>query len=69
MVKDVLLTEIRELGPDAEMIVKLLDKVHPVQPVQLPRQQQANVVQCSMLLMMFKILHPDLRMEVLKKQP
>ena len=46
--KAVLLTEIRELGPDAEMIVKLLDKVHPVKPVQLPRQQQAtnaNVVQ------------------------
>ena len=48
MVKAVLLTEIRELGPDAEMIAKLLDKVHPVKPVQLPRQQEAanaNVVQ------------------------
>ena len=48
MVKAVLLTEIRELGPDAEMIVKLLDKIHSVKPVQLPRQQQAanaNVVQ------------------------
>ena len=45
LVKAVLLTEIREMGPDAEMIV---DKVHPVKPVQLPRQQQAvnaNVVQ------------------------
>ena len=48
MMKSVLLTEPREMGPDAEMIVKLLDKVHPVKPVQLPRQQQAanaNVVQ------------------------
>ena len=48
VVKVVLLTEIREMGPDAEMIVRLLDKVHPVKPVQLPRQQQAanaNVVQ------------------------
>ena len=48
MVKAVLLTELREMGPDAKMIVKLLDKVHPVKPVQLPRQQQAanaNVVQ------------------------
>ena len=48
MVKAVLLTELREIGPDAEMIVKLLDKVHLVKPVQLPRQQQAanaNVVQ------------------------
>ena len=48
MVKAVLLTELREMGSDAEMIVKLLDKVHPVKPVQLPRQQQAanaNVVQ------------------------
>ena len=35
-----LLTEIRERGPDAEMIVKLLDKVHPARPVQLPRLQQ-----------------------------
>ena len=41
MVKAVLLTELREMGPDAEMIVKLLDKVQPVKPVQLPRQQQA----------------------------
>ena len=48
VVKAVLLNEIRELGPDAEMIVKLLDKVHPLKPVQLLRQQQAanaNVVQ------------------------
>ena len=48
VVKALLLTEIRDLGPDAEMIVKLLDKVHSVKPVQLPRQQQAantNVVQ------------------------
>ena len=48
MVKAVLLTELREMGPDAEMIVRLLDKVHPVKLVQLPRQQQAanaNVVQ------------------------
>ena len=48
MVKAVLLTEIREIGPDTEMIVKLLYKVHQVKPVQLPRQQQAanaNVVQ------------------------
>ena len=42
MVKAVLLTELREMGPDAEMIVKLLDKVHPVKPVKLPRQQAAN---------------------------
>ena len=40
MVKAELLTEIRELVPDAEMIVKLLDKVHSVKSVQLPRQQQ-----------------------------
>ena len=36
------------MGPDVEMIVKLLEKVYPVKPVQLPRQQQAanaNVVQ------------------------
>ena len=33
MVKAVLLTELREMGPDAEVIVKLLDKVHPVKPV------------------------------------
>ena len=48
MVKAVLLIELREMGPDAEMIVKLLDKVHSVKPVQLPRPQQAanaNVVQ------------------------
>ena len=48
MVKAVLLTELRKMGSDAEMIVKLLDKVHPVKLVQLPRQQQAanaNVVQ------------------------
>ena len=47
-VKAVLLTELRERGPDAEMIVKMLDKVQPVKPVQLPRQQQAanaNVAQ------------------------
>ena len=42
MVKAVLLTKIREMGPDTEMIVKLLEKVHPVNPVQLPRQQQAT---------------------------
>ena len=30
VVKAVLLTELREMGPDAEMIVKLLDKVQPV---------------------------------------
>ena len=42
MVKAVLLTEIREMGSDAKMIVNLLDKVHPVKPVQLPRQQAAN---------------------------
>ena len=41
MVKAVLLTELREMGPDAEMIVNLLDKVQPVKSVQLPRQQQA----------------------------
>ena len=48
MVKAVLLTELGEMGPDVEMIVKLLDKVQLVKPVQLPRQQQAanaNVVQ------------------------
>ena len=48
MVKAVLLTELREMGPDAEMIVKLLHKVQPVKPAQLPRQQQAanaNAVQ------------------------
>ena len=48
MVKAVLLPELREMVPDAGMIVKLLDQVHPVKPVQLPRQQQAanaNVVQ------------------------
>ena len=48
MVKAVLLTELREIGPDAEMIVKFLDKVLSVKPVQLPRQKQAakaNVVQ------------------------
>ena len=37
MLKAVLLTELREMGPDAEMIVKLLDKVHLVKPVQLHR--------------------------------
>ena len=48
LVKAVLLTELRKMGPDAEMIVKLSDKVHPVKPVQLPRQHQAanaNIVQ------------------------
>ena len=46
--KAVLLTELRERGPDAEMIIKMLDKVQPVRPVQLSRQQQAanvNAVQ------------------------
>ena len=46
--KAVLLTELREKGPDAEMIIKMLDKVQPVRPVQLSRQQQAanvNAVQ------------------------
>ena len=42
MVKVVLLTELREMGPDTEMIVKLLNKVKPVKPVQLPRQQATN---------------------------
>ena len=50
MVKAVLLTELRERGPDAAMIIKMLDKVQPVRPVQLPRQQpvanvNVNVVQ------------------------
>ena len=47
-VKAVLLTELRERGPDAEMIIKMLDKVQPVRPVQMSRQQQAanvNAVQ------------------------
>ena len=42
MVKAVLFTEIRELGPDAELIVRLMDKIQPVTPVKLPRQQQPN---------------------------
>ena len=42
MAKAVLLTEIRELGPDAELIVRLMDKIQPVKPVKLPRQQQPN---------------------------
>ena len=65
MAKTMLLTEIREMGPNAEMIVKLLDKVHPVKPVQLPRQQQAantNVVQP------YDVAN-YVRMEVLRKQP
>ena len=39
MVKAVLLTQLREMGPDAELIVKLLDKIQPVKPVQLPKHQ------------------------------
>ena len=42
MVKAVLLIEIRELGPDAELIVRLMDKIQPVKPVKLPSQQQPN---------------------------
>ena len=43
-VKAVLLTEFRERQSDADMIIKMLDKVQPVRPVQLSRQQQtANV--------------------------
>ena len=72
VVKAMLLTEIREMGPDPEMIVKLLDKVHPVKLVQLPRQQQAanaNVVQPYDVTNDVQVVHPDLRMEVLRKQP
>ena len=42
--KAVLLTELRERRPDAEMIIKMLEKVQPVRPVQLSRQQQATNV-------------------------
>ena len=47
-VKAVLPTELRERGPDVEMVIKMLDKVQPVRPLQLSRQQQAanvNAVQ------------------------
>ena len=46
MVKAVLLTELREIGTDAELIVKLLGKIKPVQPVQLPKHQP-NVNQAA----------------------
>ena len=46
MVKAVLLTELREMGPDAELILKLLDKIQPVKPVQLPKHQP-NVNQAA----------------------
>ena len=40
VLKAVLLTELRERGPYGEMIVKLLNKVHAVRTVQLPKPQQ-----------------------------
>ena len=47
MVKAVLLTELREMDPDAELIVKLLDKIQPVKPIQLPKHQP-NVNQAAL---------------------
>ena len=47
MVKAVLLTELREMDPDAELIVKLLDKIQPVKPIQLPKHQP-NVNQAGL---------------------
>ena len=46
MVKAMLLTELREIGPDAELIVKMLGKIQPVKPVQLPKHQP-NVNQAA----------------------
>ena len=46
MVKAVLLTGLREMGLDAELMVKWLDKIQPVNPVQLPKHKP-NVNQAA----------------------
>ena len=45
--RSVYYSRILQWGPGAEMIIKMLDKVQPVRPVELSRQQQAANVNAA----------------------